>query len=515
MSSSLKHTLRLYRIAMTLAQYDALFGLEAMRVSPFITTICRVFRKGKHRHLRPGQRLTQAFEALGPTFMKVGQALSVRPDLVGEAIADDLANLRDQIPPFESKKAIAIVEAELGKPITELFATFDATPIAAASIAQVHFATTHAGEEVAVKILRPDIEKAFSRDIELLFWLARLAEQRLPQYRRLKPVESVHTFAQAIQFELDLRYEAAAAMELRENMKAVKGFYVPMVHWNLTSERVLTTERVRGISLNDKEALQASGMDRIKLVEYAANAFFHQVFVDGFFHADLHPGNVFVLPDNTLAAVDFGIMGRIDRQTQLYLAEMLWAFLQEDYEKVARIHINAGYVPRHTSVKQFAQANRAIAKPIFGKPLNEISIAQLLRQLFNVAETFQMQAQPQLLMLQKTMMLTEGVGRMLDPQVNMWKVAEPLITHWAKSNLGPKAKVKDTVEEGLQAIQSMPALLRRLDRVMDDVQSGGIALHRDTLDAISGNNRSSRGWQIFAWSALLMLGVILYLALLG
>lgn len=511
MNRPLKHTFRLYRIALTLAQYDALFGLEATQVSPFITIIAKLFRKRRHRHLRAGQRLTQAFEALGPTFMKVGQALSVRPDLVGDAIADDLANLRDQIPPFDSNQAIAIIEAELGKPIAELFASFEKTPVAAASIAQVHFATTHEGKEVAVKVLRPAIEIAFAKDIELLFWLAQIAEKRLPHYRRLKPVASVRTFVEAVSFELDLRYEAAAAAELRENMKKVPGFYVPDVFWNLTSERVLTTERVRGIPLGDGPALDHANIDRTKLVEHAATAFFHQVFTDGFFHADLHPGNLFVLPDNTLAAVDFGIMGRIDRQTQLYLAEMLWAFLQEDYEKVARIHINAGFVPRNTSVKQFAQANRAIAKPIFGKPLNEISIAQLLRQLFNVAETFQMQAQPQLLMLQKTMMLAEGVGRLLDPKVNMWNIAQPLIAAWARTNLGPKAKVQDAAHEGLHAIQSIPALLRRVERVMDDVQQGGIALHPDTLSTISGNGRSGGGFLWFAWAALLMLGALLYL----
>lgn len=514
MSGSLKHTRRIYRIAITLAHYDALFGLERLSLPFAARAMLWLLRDTRYRKLRPGQRLAKAFERLGPTFIKLGQALSVRPDLVGEEVADDLANLRDDLPPFSSARAIAVIESEFGKPLSELFATFEEKPVAAASIAQVHFATLHDGSEVAVKVLRPHIDRAFARDINLLLWLARLAERKRPHYRRLKPVESVKTFAQAISFELDLRYEAAAAMELRDNMKEVKGFHVPDIHWTHVSERVLTTERVRGIALSDMEALRAANMDMGKLVEHASHAFFHQVFVDGFFHADLHPGNLFVLPDNTLAAVDFGIMGRVDRDTRLYLAQMLWCFLKEDYEGVARVHISAGYVPRHTCVKQFAQANRAIAKPIFGKALNEISIAQLLRQLFNVAETFQMQAQPQLLMLQKTMMLTEGVGRMLKPDVNMWKLAEPLIAAWAKDNLSPRARMRDSLSEGADALRSAPALMRRLERVMDDVQSGGIALHRETLDAISGGGKSSRGWLIFAWAALLMLGGILALVAL-
>lgn len=510
MLTSLKHTARLYRIGLTLAQHDALFVLEETRISPVLTAFCKLARQRRHRHLRPGQRLTRAFEALGPTFMKLGQALSVRSDLVGEAIAEDLAQLRDQIPPFPSRIAKQTIADELGKPVDTLFLTFEDKPEAAASIAQVHFATTTEGRHIAVKILRPGIESAFRRDIELLYWLANLAERRMPQLRRLKPVETVAEFESTIHFELDMRYEAAAAEEIRENMKDDSGFYIPAVDWNLTSERVLTTERITGISLNDMDAIRAAGIDCNKLVEHAANSFFKQVFRDGFFHADMHPGNLFVLPDNTLAAVDFGIMGRIDRQTQLYLADMLWAFLQGDYERVARIHINAGFVPRHTSVKRFAQANRAIAKPIFGKPLNEISIAKLLGQLFAVAETFQMETQPHLLMLQKTMMLAEGVGRMLNPQVNMWKMAEPLIAEWAKDNLGPRARVQDQLKEGADSLRKLPALIRQTEQALDSLQTHGLRLHPETARLVGGGgNKSNRQWLFFAWAALGLLAAIL------
>lgn len=513
MFTSVKHTIRLYRIALTLAQHDALFGLEATRVSPVISTVCKLFRQRKYAHLRPGQRLTLAFEALGPTFMKLGQALSVRADLVGEEIAGDLSQLRDKIPPFDSKIARKTLEEELDRPLSELYSDFEDEPVAAASIAQVHFATTTDGREVAVKILRPNIEQAFSRDIELLLWLAQIAQRRLPQWRRLKPVESVEIFAETIRFELDMRYEAAAADELRVNLRHDDGFYVPEVDWNLTSQRVLTTERIHGISLNDLEAVKAANIDLDQLIEHAATSFFNQVFRDGFFHADLHPGNLFVLPDNTLAVVDFGIMGRIDRKSQLYLADMLWAFLREDYEAVARIHIEAGYVPASTSVKRFAQANRAIAKPIFGKPLNEISIAKLLGQLFQVAETFQMETQPQLLLLQKTMMLAEGVGRILNPQVNMWKMAEPLIAQWARSNLSPQARLRESVTEGARSFQKVPQLITRTERMFAEFEHGGLKLHPDTAKLIGGSGRTSRQWLFFAWAALGLLSVILVIEL--
>lgn len=508
MLTSLKNTARMYRIAMTLAQHDALFGLEALKVSPFITFTVGLFAKRQHRELRRGQRLARACEALGPTFIKLGQALSVRPDLVGEAISNDLAELRDQIPPFDSNTARRIIEEEYEKPLNEIFSHFEDKPVAAASIAQVHFATTVSGEDVAVKILRPNIEKAFAKDMDLLYWLAEIAERRLPKYRRLKPRETIDIFRQTIEFELDLRYEAAAATELRENTLNDTGFYVPEIHWPLCTQRVLVSERIHGISLNDREALEKADIDFSRLVEIAATAFFQQVFRDGFFHADLHPGNLFVLPDNSLAVVDFGIMGRIDRQMQLYLAEMLWAFLNEEYEKVARIHINAGFVPKSTSVKQFAQANRAIAKPILGKPLNEISIAKLLGQLFQVAETFQMETQPQLLLLQKTMMLAEGVGRMFQPDVNMWKMAQPLITSWAKSNLSPQAQIRDTAVEVSESLRRLPALIRQTESFLQHFHEGGLKLHPQTVEMMRGNGRSQRQWMTFAWVALLLLGAL-------
>jgi ubiquinone biosynthesis protein len=506
--TSLKHTARLYRIAITLAQHDALFGLEALKVSPIITFSVKLFAQKKHSKLREGERLTKAFEALGPTFIKLGQALSVRPDLVGDKISDDLSQLRDKVPPFDAKIARDIIEEQLEKPIAELFSAFDEQPIAAASIAQVHFATLKSGDDVAVKVLRPNIRQAFAKDIDLLLWLAENIEERRPQLRRLKPVAMIETFARSIEFELDLRYEAAASSELKENTQADEGYYVPNVHWTLCAEKVLMTERIKGISLNDAEALKTANLDYEKLLKISAGSFFQQVFRDGFFHADMHPGNLFVMPDSTLAVVDFGIMGRIDRATQLYLAEIMWALFKEEYERVATIHIRAGLVPADTSVMEFAQACRAITKPILGTPLNAISVAKLLGQLFQVTETFQMEIQPQLLMLQKSMMLAEGVGMMLQPNMNTWKLSEPLITEWAKANLSPQAILRDHAQEMAQTVRKLPMMLRQTERVLGELQNGGLKLHPDTAEALRGKGRGQRQWMFLAWAALMLLAGI-------
>lgn len=510
MLTTAKNTARLFKIGFTLARYDALFGLEAMEAPRMVTAVCKLAASGKYKKLRKGQRLAMALESLGPTFIKLGQALSTRTDLVGEEISKDLSNLQDKLPPFPFKIAKQSIEDEFEKPLNEIYKTFDEKAVAAASIAQVHFATTHDGREVAVKILRPGIASAFDADIALFYWLAEMAERRMPQWRRLKPVESVRTFGAALRFELDLRYEAAAATEFRDNLAEDGEIYVPEIDWAYTGEQVMTVERIYGIPVNDIPALKAAGRDLEKVVENASISFFKQVFRDGFFHADMHPGNVFVREDNTLAVVDFGIMGRIGKATQLYLAEMLWAFLSEDYRRVAEMHVEAGYVPKDTNIDLFAQANRAIAKPIFGKPLNEISIAKLLGQLFAVAETFQMETQPQLLMLQKTMMLAEGVGRQLNPNVNMWKTAEPLVKEWAIANLGPQAVFKRRLDEVNKSLMRLPALLEHADKFFNQVDTGGITLSEDTVRRMVGPQKSgNRQWIFFAWSALIMLGAIL------
>jgi ubiquinone biosynthesis protein len=499
MLSDLKYSLRVAGIAWTLARYDALIGLEALNLSPLVTFSVRLIRR-RRRGLRPGQRLSLALQSLGPSYIKLGQALSTRADLVGEEIAEDLTELQDRLPPFPGKVARATVEDQLGASIDSLFTQFDEEAHAAASIAQVHFAVTNGGREVAVKVLRPGIEEAFQRDIDLFFWLARFVERRLPHYRRLKPVAVIATFAETVRFELDLRFEAAAAEELRANTKNDTDFYVPIVEWDLTARRVLTTERIRGFSAGDVAGMRAAGIDPDVTMQRAATSFFNQVFRDGFFHADMHPGNLFVLPDGRLAPVDFGIMGRIDHYNQLILAEILWSFMKGDFMRVAKLHREAGWIPPHVSVEHFAQAARAVGQPIMGKPLNEISVGRLLGQLLHIAETFEMEAQPHLFLLQKTMMTAEGVGRGLNPNVNMWKLSEPLIKQWASEHLSGPARLKLFVTEARDTLRDAPRVLREAKEFLDKIQQEGVTLSPQSLAHLEEQRAAhQRQWLRLAW----------------
>jgi ubiquinone biosynthesis protein len=465
MYRSVRNAWRLIRIARNLARHDALFPIERAGVAPFLVRVAKTLWK---RDLpgRPGQRLATAFETLGPSFIKLGQMLSTRPDLMGEEVANDLAGLRDHLPPFETAVARATIEAELDGPLDKFFLRFDDTPVAAASIAQVHFAATSDGHEVAVKVLRPGIEDAFKRDIELFYWCAEMLERLLPEFRRLKPYEVVRTFEESVEIEMDLRMEAAAAVELGGNFAGDPGFRVPHIDWERTARRVLTLERVRGINIDRRDELIAAGHDPDAILGNAAAAFFNQVFRDGFFHADQHPGNCFIEADGRICAIDFGIMGRLDRDHRYYLADMLMGFLGRDYETVADVHFRAGFVPAHKSKPAFTQALRAIGEPIMDKPLHEISVARLLGLLFEVTETFEMETQPQLLLLQKTMLVTEGVGRRLNPKVNMWSMARPLIESWMREHRGPEARIREAVRHGFETLEKLPQLVSRLDETV-------------------------------------------------
>jgi len=501
MLRAVKHIRRLIGIVVTLGRHDALFIFAWVpQVAGPARWLAKVpgFRpRAQLAGQRPGQRLAAALESLGPGFIKFGQALSTRSDLLGAEMAADLSSLQDRLPPFSGSEARQLIEQELGAPFDDLFEAFEEDATAAASIAQVHYAVLKApaptedtieadeisaavqdgsaaaedpakdpelpaSREVAVKVLRPGIEAAFARDIELFQWLAELAERFVPKLRRLRPVESVETFAETVQTEMDLRLEAAAAEELRENFSDVDYYRVPKVHWSHTSRRVMTAERIAGIPAGDLAAIEAAGIEPTEIVAHAAEVFFRQVFEFGFFHADMHPGNLFVADDGTLIAVDFGIVGRVDKRTQSYLADMLIGFLSRDYEAVADVHFKAGYVPGHKDRGAFVQALRSIGDPILEQPTNEISIARLLAQLFHVTERFDMKAQPQLLLLQKTMFLAEGVGRALAPQTNMWFLARPLVENWMWTHRGPEARVRQAVEDAYEALTLIPAALRRL-----------------------------------------------------
>jgi ubiquinone biosynthesis protein len=511
---SLRHATRLLGIGLILARHDALFLVEPLAGPLPLLRVARAFRR-RRDPARPGERLAAAFQQIGPAFIKLGQMLATRADLLGDEVAADLALLQDRLPPFPASEARALVEAEFGCPIDALFRSFDDVPVAAASIAQVHFAETNEGKAVAVKILRPGIAQAFARDLELLLWLGELIERTRPALRRLKPVEIARTLQQSVEFEMDLRFEAAAASELAENFAGDPGFHVPRVDWVRTGRGVLTTDRVAGIRVDDRAALVAAGHDIDALLQKAAETFFNQVFRDGFFHADLHPGNMFIEADGGVAVVDFGIMGRLDRATRFFLADMLVGFLTGDYRRVAEVHFAAGYVPPRRSVDEFAQAARSIGEPILGRPLADISIARLLAQLFRVTEQFEMEAQPQLLLLQKTMVLIEGVGRQLDPSVNIWALARPLIEDWMRDNRGPEAQLRQRFETLVAIVDRLPKLIEDAGRLVATWADEGVVLHAESLAA-----HAERRWREVFWlivplwlsaAALLAIAVALFL----
>ena len=462
----LRNALRLARLAYTLARHDALFPLEVVGVVPSVVALARLVRRRGDRR-RPGERLAAALSQMGPSFIKFGQALSTRADLLSEQVALDLGQLVDHLQPFAGVEAKRTIELELGKPIGDLFAHFDEVPIAAASIAQVHYAETIAGEKVAVKVLRPGIEAAFARDLDLFYWLAGLVEVARPQFRRLKPLETVRAFAEVTRTEMDLRMEAAAAQELGENFADDPGYRTPRIYWDLSAQRVMTMERIEGIPIGERERLLAAGHDVDEVLRKSAEAFFYQVFRDGFFHGDMHGGNAFVEASGAIVPVDFGIMGRVDSDTRGYLAELLIGFLRRDYRAVAEVQFRAGFVPLDQSVELFAQACRSIGEPIFGKPSNQISIGRLLAQLLRVTERFEMAAQPQLLLLQKTMLMAEGMGTKLNPEVNIWELARPLIEDWMRRHFGPRARVERAVAETLEGVRRVPRLLRTLEHLAD------------------------------------------------
>ncbi|MFZ5783193.1 MAG: 2-polyprenylphenol 6-hydroxylase [Pseudomonadota bacterium] len=466
MLRALRNTWRLLRIALSLARHDALFPLEILGIAPPLVAWARLFARPNDGR-RPGERLAAALQEMGPSFIKLGQALSTRADLLSEAVTADLATLQDHLPAFPGSAARRIVETELGRPVAELFARFDDTPVAAASIAQVHFAVTSDGREVAVKVLRPGIELAFERDLDLFYWMAELVERTQPRFRRLKPVESVRAFADVVRVEMDLRMEAAAAEELGENFADDPGYRAPGIDWDRTAQRVMTQERIDGIPIGDRDAILAAGHDPEAIMKKSAEAFFYQVFRDGFFHADMHGGNAFVDRNGCIVPVDFGIMGRIDEDTRGYLAELLVAFLRRDYRAVAEVQFRAGYVPPDQSLEVFAQACRSIGEPIFGKPSHQISIARLLAQLLRVTEQFEMTVQPQLLLLQKTMLMAEGMGTRLNPHVNIWELARPLIEEWMLIHFGPRATAERTAADLMRGLRRLPRLIDSLHLVAE------------------------------------------------
>jgi ubiquinone biosynthesis protein len=453
---------RLLKWGRTLARHGALRGIEEDPLTPPpVRRLAKIARFGAR--IPPTPEYASALVAIGPAAIKLGQALSTRPDLVGQAAAENLSKLQDDLPPAPFAAIKRIIESSFGAPLESLYSEFDEAPIGAASIAQVHRAVTTEGRDVAVQVLRPGIEEEFAKAIDTYEWAAAHVENFGGEAARLRPRLVVAQFKQWTARELDLQREAASASELRENMIAEPGYYVPEIDWRRTARRVLTLEWLDGIKLNDRDALIEVGQDCHALAMTLVRAFLRQAVVDGFFHADLHHGNLFALPDGRIAAIDFGIMGRIDRRARVWLAEILYGLITGDYRRVAEIHFEAQYVPPHHSVEEFATALRAAGEPIRGLPFKDISVCRMLERLFSITRDFDMPTQPHLLLLQKTMVMNEGVATALDPDINMWETAEPFLKEWIRSELGPEAYYADRIIELIRAAKKIPELIQRLD----------------------------------------------------
>jgi ubiquinone biosynthesis protein len=462
LTAAFVHAWRLVKWGRTLARHGALMGIERDPLAPArIRRLARLARMGARVPSQP--RYADAFEAIGPAAVKLGQALATRPDLVGLEAAADLTRLQDALPPAPFAQVRAAVETALGKPLEAMFSSFGEQAIGAASIAQVHAAVTTEGRRVAVKVLRPGVEEDFARALETYEWAAAQAEAMGGEFARLRPRLVIATFRQWTARELDLRREAASASELAEDMVAQPDFRVPAIDWSRTARRVMTLEWIDGTKLADRPALLASGHDLTAIAGKLVRAFLRQAIGQGFFHADLHHGNLFVLADGSIAAVDFGIMGRIDRRARLWLAEILHGLITGNYARVAEIHFEAGYVPAHHNLAEFTTALRAVGEPIRGLPVKDISIGQMLDGLFGITRDFEMPTQPHLLLLQKTMVMVEGVATTLDPDINMWETAAPFVREWLRAELGPEAWIADRIVTDLRTLARLPELVRRIE----------------------------------------------------
>jgi len=462
--------------------------------------LCRLARLGTFQPREPDY--CRAFQAIGPAAIKLGQTLATRPDLVGEDAARNLLTLQDSLPPVSFDLIAHEIEAGLGKPLAALFTSIDPQPVGSASIAQVHRAVTLDGRDVAVKVLRPGIARKFARDIETYEWAAAHLEALGGEAKRLRPRDIVANFKRWTLRELDLRREAASASELADAMKGHAGYRVPAVDWDRSCGKVMTIDWIQGTKISEIAALKAAGHDLPDMARRLVLAFLTQAISVGYFHADMHQGNLFVQADGTIAAIDFGIMGRIDRRARQWLAEILYGLTTGNYARVAEIHFEAQYVPSYHSQDEFATALRSVGEPMRGKPVSELSVGGMLEGLFAITRDFDMQVQPHLLLLQKTMVMVEGLATSLHPQINMWDVSGPFVKAWIRDELGPEAAIADRIREDGATLLRLPALIRRIE---ERLPAKGGAPPQPPLDDIPlmwARHKSGSGWWRYALAAL-------------
>lgn len=518
MISAITHTLRLARAGYVFAR-EGVFGFaDPSTMPPQAQFAVRMARLIERRGAATSGRLSRALTRLGPTYVKLGQFLATRPDVVGITMARDLENLQDRLPPFPQAQAEAVVVTAFDRPVSEVFANFGES-VAAASIAQVHRAEVEkhgVRKTVAVKVLRPNVGGRFRHDLSDFMFAARKIEAISVEARRLRPVEIVDTLSRSVAMEMDLRLEAAALSEMAENTRDDHDFRVPSVDWDRTSHHVLTMEWIDGIALNDRARLEAAQIDLPDLGRKVIQNFLRHALRDGFFHADMHPGNLFVDDTGRLVAVDFGIMGRLGLKERRFLAEILLGFITRDYRRVAEVHFEAGYVPAHHSVENFAQAIRAIGEPIHNRAADEISMAKLLSLLLEVTGLFDMRTRPELIMLQKTMVVVEGVARGFDPKLDIWSTADPVVREWIARNLGPLGQIEGVVHGAGdlgKVLAGLPAIAARSVAVLnqfDQMTRDGLVLSPETVAAIGKAEARRNRWQTAAlWViALTFIGIL-------
>jgi ubiquinone biosynthesis protein len=504
--SAATHILRLTRAGFVLAR-EGVFGVvDPSLVPPPSQLAIKIARLVERRGAKSGPRLSRALERMGPAYLKLGQFLATRPDVVGVVLARDLESLQDRLPPFSQAEAETAISTALERPINQVFASFS-PPVAAASIAQVHRGEVLRGgvrHPVAIKVLRPNVASRFRRDLSDFFFVAHKAEAHSSEARRLRLVEVINTMSRSVAMEMDLRLEAAALSEMAENTEGDPDFRVPTVDWDRTAHNVLTMEWIDGIPLSDHARLEQANVDLPDLGRKVIQSFLRHALRDGFFHADMHPGNLFLDKDGRLVAVDFGIMGRLGTKERRFLAEILLGFITRNYRRVAEVHFEAGYVPSHHSVENFAQAIRAIGEPIHNRTAEEISMARLLTLLLEVTGLFDMRTRPELILLQKTMVVVEGVARSFNPRLDIWRVAEPVVREWIELNLGPVGRLQSAATgagELARVLTGLPTIASRAVAVLEQLEvltREGLQLSPETIAAIGRSEGKKSRWRTIA-----------------